>query len=256
MMDPDRVGRALRRWSCCWLWSVALSMVSMTAWAGPPFLTDDPEPTETRHWEIYGPLLEGEGRGVDSEGSTGVELNYGPMRDLQITVGLPVAFAHDRGGMTWGAGDAAVSAKYRFYHDEKAGLSVAVFPGLTLSTATHALGEGRVTGFLPVWFQKDSGSWSYFGGGGYAIHPGPGNRDSWTGGLAVSKAVTERWLIGIEADRSGANTVDGSASTSLGVGSVCQLKSPFRVLASAGPTFDDGNSSAGFHFFAALGLDL
>lgn len=26
-----------------------------TAWAGPPFLTDDPEPTETGHWEIYGP---------------------------------------------------------------------------------------------------------------------------------------------------------------------------------------------------------
>ena len=23
------------------------------AWAGPPFVTDDPEPTDLGHWEIY-----------------------------------------------------------------------------------------------------------------------------------------------------------------------------------------------------------
>lgn len=44
--------------------------------AGPPFLTDDPEPTETGHWEIYAPLLEAEGRGADFGGSAGIEINY------------------------------------------------------------------------------------------------------------------------------------------------------------------------------------
>ena len=44
---------------------VVLSLAAATpAWAGPPFLTDDPEPTETGHWEIYGPLLETEGSGA------------------------------------------------------------------------------------------------------------------------------------------------------------------------------------------------
>ena len=50
--------------------------------AGPPFLTDDPEPTETGHWEIYGPLVEADGKGADYSGSAGVELNYGAAENL------------------------------------------------------------------------------------------------------------------------------------------------------------------------------
>ena len=239
-----------------WLIGATLLAAPMAAWAGPPFMTDDPEPTETGHWEIYGPLVEGEGRGIDFEGSTGVEINYGPAPNIQITVGLPIAFAHDSNGMKWGAGDAAVSAKYRFYHDDKSGLSLAAFPGLTLSTATSDMGAGRVTGFLPVWIQKDSGKWSVFGGGGYAINPGESNKDYWTGGIAVSHEVTDRLLIGLESDRSGAETIGGSGSTSLGIGTTYRLKAPFRLLASGGATFDDGGGPAGFHFFVALGLDL
>jgi hypothetical protein len=30
-------------------WAILLPRV----WAGPPFTTDDPEPVEYRHWEIY-----------------------------------------------------------------------------------------------------------------------------------------------------------------------------------------------------------
>ena len=234
----------------------ALLAAPTAAWAGPPFLTDDPEPTETGHWEIYGPLIEAGGKGAEYRGAAGVEINYGAAPDLQITVGIPVAFAHDAHGTTWGAGDLEVSAKYRFYHDEKAGLSIAAFPGLTLPTASNGMGAGRVTGLLPVWIQKDSGKWSVFGGGGYAINPGQGNRDYWTGGIAVSRQFTERLMIGVEAARQGADTVGGNGSTSLGIGAIYQLKAPFRLLASGGPTFEDGGGTAGFHMFLALGLDL
>jgi hypothetical protein len=239
-----------------WLVCAALFAAQTTAWAGPPFLTDDPEPTETGHWEIYGPLIEGEGKGPVYAGSTGIELNYGAAPNLQITVGLPVAYTHSNTGMSWGTGDVAASAKYQFYHNEKAGLSLAAFPGITVPTASNGLGAGRMTGLLPLWVQKDCGKWSVFGGGGCAINPGPGNRDYWTGGIAVSRQFTEELLIGIEADRSGADTIGGSASTSLGVGAICQLKAPFRLLASGAPTFEDGGGSAGFHFFVALGLDF
>ena len=50
--------------------------------AGPPFLADDPEPTEKGHWEIYAPMPEAQGRGATFEGTAGVELNYGAARDL------------------------------------------------------------------------------------------------------------------------------------------------------------------------------
>jgi hypothetical protein len=109
---------------------------------------------------------------------------------------------------------------------------------------------------LPVWAQKDAGPWSVFGGGGYAINPGAGNRNFWTGGVAVSRQVSERLLVGVEVDREGADTDDGEAATSLGLGAILQLKEPFRLLGSAGPTWVDGEGSPGFHAFLALGLDF
>ncbi|MEO6041838.1 MAG: hypothetical protein ABIP41_08055, partial [Croceibacterium sp.] len=208
------------------------------------------------HWEIYAPLFEAEGAGADYSGSVGAELNYGAAPNLQITVGLPAAaYTHDATGWRWGAGDLAVSAKYRFYHDEAAGVQIAAFPGVTLPTATSGLGAGRVTALLPVWAQKDFGPWSAFGGGGYAINPGAGNRDYWTGGAALARQFGKRLLVGVEADRQGPDTVGGRASTSLGVGAIYDLPGPFRLLASGGPTLGD-SGDRGFHAFAALGLDF
>jgi Putative MetA-pathway of phenol degradation len=224
--------------------------------AGPPFLTDDPEPTETGHWEIFGPLIEVEGKGDEYGGAVAAEFNYGAAPDLQITVELPLGYSHNAGGTQWGAGDVAVSAKYRFYHDEDAGLSIAAFPGITLPTASNGQGSGKVTALLPVWAQKDIGPWSLFGGGGYAINPGVGNRNYWTGGIAVSRQMTSKLLLGLEAERQRADTVGANGSTSLGFGAIYQLKAPFRLLASGGPTFEDGGGAAGFHVFLALGLDF
>ncbi len=235
----------------------ALSIVTaLPAWAGPPFLTDDPEPTETHRWEIYAPLVDGEGNGANFDGAAGFEINYGAAPNVQVTVELPTIYEHDLAGTEWGAGDVAVSLKYRFYHDEADGLSIAVFPGLTLPTATNGLGAGEVTGFLPVWFQKDSGPWSIFGGGGYALNPGEGNRDYVTGSFAVSRRCYQNLTLGVEAERQSADKVGGGATTSLGLGAIYQLKAPFRLLASAGPTFEDGGETTGFHAFLALGIDL
>ena len=220
------------------------------AWAGPPFLTDDPAPTETGHWEIYAPYVEAEGRGRDFDGETGIELNYGAAPDLQLTVALPAAYAHDEQGWHWGAGDAELSVKYRFYQD--GGFSLATFPAMTLPTASNGLGHGKVTGFLPIWFEQDKGSWSVFGGGGYAINPGPGNKDYWSGGVAIARQFGEKLQIGLEVDRQGADSSDNDASTSLGIGAIYQLKGPFRLLASGGPTIEDSGST-GFHMFVALG---
>jgi Putative MetA-pathway of phenol degradation len=235
---------------------VNLSCISGNAAAGPPFLTDDPEPTETGHWEIYAPLVEAEGQGADIEGAVGVELNYGAAPNLQITLGLPIDYTHDRSGRRWGTGDVELSAKYRIFHDEAAGLQVALFPGMTLPTGSNGMGIDKVTALLPVWIQKDAGPWSIFGGGGYAINPGVGNRDYWTGGVAVTRHFSDSLLFGLEANRQSADTIGGHATTRLGLGGIYQLKAPFRLLASGGPTFEDHGGKAHFHAFLALGLDF
>jgi len=46
------------------------------------------------------------------------------------------------------------------------------------------------------------------------------------------------------------------ATTSLGVGAIYQLRAPYRLLASVGPTFHDSSETTGFHAFLALGLDF
>jgi hypothetical protein len=230
-------------------------LLPVAASAGPPFLTDDPEPTDTGHWEIYGPLVEAEGSGEDFEGAFGAEINYGAAKDVQLTVGLPAAYTHDATGWHWGAGDLEASVKYRFYHDEAADVQVAFFPGITLPTASNGMGADHVTALLPIWAQRDFGEWSVFGGGGYAINPGAGNRDYWTGGVALARQFGERVRVGVEADRQGADVVGGRASTSIGLGAIYDFPGPLRLHASGGPTFEDGGGE-GFHAFAALGLDF
>jgi hypothetical protein len=234
----------------------ALFSAVAPAMAGPPFLTDDPVPTDTGHWEIYGPLIDADGRGAQIAGNSGLEVNYGAAPGVQLTFALPIAFSHDDPlGWHAGRGDLELSAKYRFYHND-AGFSVAAFPGITLPTASSSLGNSKVTALLPIWAQQDIGPWSVFGGGGYAINPGPGNRDYWTGGLAVTRQISKRFLFGVEMTRDGADSVDSRARTNLGIGAIWNLKAPFRLLASGGPTLEDGGGKAGYHMFVALGLDF
>jgi hypothetical protein len=69
--------RAVRRATAAALMLV-LAMLAAPALAGPPYLTDDPAPTDTGHWEIYG-FATAEGRGGSFDGVTGLDLNYGPV---------------------------------------------------------------------------------------------------------------------------------------------------------------------------------
>ena len=233
----------------------ACGLICHAAFAGPPFLTDDPEPTDLGHWEIYGPQLEAEGRSRTFEGTAGAELNYGAAPDLQLTLGLPAAWSHSPGDWQLGAGDLKLSAKYRFVHDEDRGFSIAAFPGVTLPTAGKHLGADHVTALLPVWFQQDSGPWSVFGGGGYAINPGTEQRNYWTGGLAISRQLSEAFLMGIEVDRQGADEISGNAATSLGLGFIVSLPGSLRLLGSGGPSFEDHGGATSLHAFLALGWD-
>ena len=56
-----------------------------------------------------------------------------------------------------------------------------IFPLVEIPTgdARRGLGAGYTQAFLPVWVQKDFGKWTTYGGGGYWINPGPGNRNYW-----------------------------------------------------------------------------
>jgi hypothetical protein len=234
--------------------AVAALLAATPAVAGPPYDTDDPEPTELHHWEIYG-FGSVDGFGGSADGAAGLDLNYGAAPDVQLTATVPFDFETGAGTHV-GRGDLELGVKYRFLRREKAALSMAVFPRIILPTASRRFGTGRVQLLLPIWAQKDIGAWSVFGGGGYTINPGAGNRDFWQVGLAATHPVTQRLSLGAEAYRQGAEAVGTRATTRLGLGGIYKLGGPYSLLASGGPEFEDGRSAAGFHAYFALGLSF
>src|SRR6478672_2938973 len=61
------------------------------ATAGPPYQTDDPDPTDTGGLEAYA-IIEGDWDNGFA-GSIGVEANYGAASDFQLSLGLPLDVA-------------------------------------------------------------------------------------------------------------------------------------------------------------------
>jgi hypothetical protein len=113
--------------------AVTTALFSAPAQAGPPYTTDDPEPVEYQHWEVYLATQ----HEVTRDGATGtaphVEVNYGAVPNLQLHVIAPLAYAHANGGdTTYGAGDIELGAKFRFIQEGEAVPMVGTFPLLEL----------------------------------------------------------------------------------------------------------------------------
>jgi hypothetical protein len=57
--------------------SAAAHLLGRPAHAGPPFITDDPEPVDLGHWEVYAFSAGAAGPGDASGVGPSVEVNYG-----------------------------------------------------------------------------------------------------------------------------------------------------------------------------------
>lgn len=225
------------------------------AWAGPPYVTDDPEPTDTGHWENY-VVVAGAHVPGQTTGETGVDLNYGGAKDLQLSLSLPVDYDSST-SPRFGFGDVRVSAKYRFAHQAKGGWlpDLAVFPEIDLPTASRGFGAGRVSLFLPLWAQKDFGAWSTFGGAGYRINPGPGRKNSWQFGWVATRQVTDRLQLGAEVYRQTSDTPDEGPTTAIGAGAIWRLSERFALLASGGPSLQAPPGQRSWSVFTALEIN-
>lgn len=223
------------------------------ALAGPPYRTDDPEPTELRHWEIYS-FATADGHGSTLDGEAGFDLNYGPVKDVQLTATLPIAFSQARGeGWRSGAGDVELGVKYRFVNDERSAVQAAIFPRVIFPTSSNGLGGRKTRLLLPLWLQKDFGKTSLFGGDGYEINPGPGNRDFWVAGIALTHDFSDRLSIGTELTWQSADTLGGRNSTGFNFGLIHKLGGPFSLMLAGGSSFSGGQTS--YHSYLALALN-
>ncbi len=238
---------------------VAIVGGSTPALAGPPYLSDDPEPTDVGHWEVYNFAT---GLGVPSglAGEAGLDINYGAVKDVQLTAVVPLAFgapdAFSDNGLRGGPGDVELAVKFKVLHQSDGTWTpdVALFPRLFAPTADKALGTGRVGLLLPIWAQKDFGPWSIFGGGGYQINPGPDQRNFWQGGGAISRSFGERWTLGAELYGQTRDSGAGGAYAAFNMAATYRLTRHWSWLTSAGPAWDKARAD-GYVFYAALKAD-
>jgi hypothetical protein len=220
-------------------------LLTTQAIAGPPFQTDDPEPTPYRHFEIYINSIFSHDGGTLSGTLPSLEVNYGLMPNVQFSVTLSRAFSHDTAA-EWhaGFGDSEIALKMRFVQESATSPQIAFYPAIDLPTgdATLGLGNGTPKVFLPLWGQKSFGEWTVFGGGGVWHNPGTGNQNYTFTGLALQRDVNENLSFGAELFRSGAATIGDTATTGFSVGMIKGLDEHHKLLFSIGRGISGSNT--------------
>lgn len=222
------------------------------AMAGPPYVTDDPAPTEYRHFEVYG-FTGGTDAAGGTGGAAGIDFNYGAAPDLQLTVVVPWEYdvpAHGAG--VAGIGNIELAAKYRFLHQEDFGWDVAIFPRIFLPSVSHDLGDGHASLLVPLWVGKDFGDWSTFGGGGCALSNGGGSQDYCLAGWALTRRITQRLRVGAEIYRQTADTKGGLASAGVGAGAVYDISEISHLTVSVGPGIENAPSTGRLSWYVAI----
>lgn len=244
-------------------WFVAIplgfALMPTSVLAGPPFATDDPEPTTYKQFEIY---LYSEGtHAADNTSGTlpGIEINYGAAPNLQVSIAIP--FAYDAGenhGARVSYGATEIGVKYRFIDEDEAGWrpQVSFYPSAEIpigdSDRPAGIGGGHARFFMPLWAQKSFGPWTTFGGGGYWINPGKGDKNYWFAGWAVQRQITPDFSLGLEVFHQSNDSVGGEEATGMGIGAIYDLSDRWHLVGSIGTGLEDRKATNQFTYYAAI----
>jgi hypothetical protein len=238
-------------------------LLCLTAWfalaspahAGPPFQTDDPDPVEYHHFEMYAFELS-DSTGKNAGGSLlevpAYEVNYGAAPGLQLHLVLPptVAWLPANGPTYYGIGDTELGAKLRFFKETRHSPEIGIFPFFELPSgnADKGLGVGKTWYRMPLWLQKswgrDGTQWTSYGGGGEAIIPETGYANYPFAGWLVQRQLNQKLTLGAELFGHGAEgpaALSTRASTLFDLGGIYEFRK-----------FDEG----GFDLLFAAGRSI
>jgi hypothetical protein len=204
--------------------------------AGPPFNTDDPQPVDLHHWEYYIASINTFTTNTSIGTSPHIELNYGLVPDVQVHLILPLNYESTRmHGFHAGYADTEVGLKYRFVQETENMPQIGTFPILEIPTIHNPeFGNGQVQLFIPVWLQKSWGKLTSYGGAGYWINPGSGNRNwlfaGWEGQYDFSKVIT----LGGELYYHTPDTIDSNLVAAFNIGGSINPSDKFHIIFSIG----------------------
>jgi hypothetical protein len=226
------------------------------SYAGPPFVTDDPEPVEYQRWEVNYALSATHAQGQTLAFLPGIDANYGAAPGLQLHVQPQLAYANASTGRTYGLGDTEVGIKYRVTpaSDRLDEWTISLYPRYEFPTgnANRNLGTGSSSLYLPMWLQTTRAGWTTYGGGGYWVNSGAGNRNAWAAGWVALYQFTEKLQIGGEVFAKTADTADGRGSSGFNLGGTYGLAADYSVLFSAGRGLNNATSTNQASVYVAL----
>lgn len=225
--------------------------------AGAPFVTDDPGTAE--HFEITLAVQYTRIARESMGEAPSLEVNYAARENVELHALFRLAFDHVSGERTqWGYGDTELGIKYRFLDQDNEGWlpAAAFFPLVLLPTGDEdrGLGTGHTRGFIPLWLGRDFGKWSTFGGGGYWINPGDGNRNYWFAGLGITRQVTDDLKLGGEVFYITRTETDGKDAPGFNLGAVYDISDQHHILFSAGRGLRNASETNEFSTYIAYQL--
>jgi hypothetical protein len=240
-----KIRRTLVLLACCF--------TTFSAQAGPPFVTDDPEPPPPSGWEINVPFILEHASGATEMDAPLFDLNYG-LPGIQLKLEIPVEITHDDSdGTVSGAGDLLLGVKWRFLNNEQSKFQVGVYPQLLLPTGDHSrgLGQGGSAFVLPLLAQKNWDKWTLYGNVGYWWQAGAQTCDYVYAGAVLEREINERLTLGVELFGNSSKERGRPSELAFNVGGSWRLTEHLNLLFSAGRDIVGDTTAMGY-----LGLQL
>src|ERR1035437_5011870 len=216
--------------------------------AGPPFFTDDPQTVDYLHWEFYiSSQMQFSGNNVDAT-LPHFETNYGLIPDVQIHLLVPFQYSKRESSSEFSYANTEIGIKYRFINSDN-GIQVGIFPIAEVPTGKRETiaGENNLKVFLPLWLQIGSGKFTSYGGAGYWVNPGTGNRNwiytGWQGQYDFSESITLGGELFYHTPTDSQGTV-GTAGFNLG--GYININEQNHLLFSIGHNITGTNTTTGY----------
>ena len=209
---------------------VAVLGLARPALAGPPYVSDDPEPTDYKHFEIFY-FQHRDGPARRHQRRLGYRFQLRRCAGSSADRHHPPWLRSPRSERTsFGLSNVELAAKYRFLHQDSFGLDVSVFPRVFLPSPSKSIGNNTASLLLPVWVQKDwSGGWSAFGGGGCVVNGRSAQDYCLTGGV-VTYQLLPKLQLGVELFHQTPDGTGTPAATSLGIGARYDINDTYHLL--------------------------
>jgi hypothetical protein len=223
------------------------------AQAGPPFVTDDPEPPSPGRWEINVPFILERTPGKTEMDAPLFDFNYG-LPDVQLKLEFPIKIVHeDTDGTAAGAGDLLLGVKWRFLNNEQSQFQLGIYPQLLLPTGDKVrdLGEGRPAFVLPLVAQKSWDKWTLYGNVGFWWQTATETRNYFYAGAVLEREINERLTLGAELFGNSPKERGGRCDIAFNVGGIWKLNKNVNLL------FTGGRDVVGnTHAMAYVGLQF